>query len=275
MNEIKIKILDSGIPALLNGYMDFFNVDVHSFIIGDSVNFTPSDGETAPRGNITFNSGRENIKLKIFNDDKDIKVALVIPEQYDNIDIGNIMIYAYHGGAIKPFCMLVLTELVTKRNPSSQITDQFFKYPANRMVISITINYVNVDDIGVDYEINIETPNFANLPYFGNDFDIPLVGENPHAQFVVNSMYSLGGMPTFVTKNSENSHYFASPLFQDIASPKFGVLNSMESDYHTGDRITWVWGQTYNTPEEGFKGIVGGVAYTETENITKIGGLSY
>lgn len=275
MNEIKLKLLDTGITSLISGYVDFFNVDLHSFIIGDSVNFTPDTGETSPRGNITFTGGRENLKLKISNEDKDLKVSLTIPEEYNEIKIGNIVLYTYQGGTIKPFCMLVLTELVIKRNPSSLITDQFFKYPANRMVISISITYVDVDSIGVDYTINVETPNFANLPYFGNDFQIPVVEENPHPQFVVNQMLSLGGYPTFVSKNIENTHYFASPVFQDIGSPKFGILNSLRSDYHEDLRVTWVWGQTYTTPEEGFRGVVGGTAYTETENITKIGGLSY
>lgn len=275
MNEIKIKLLDYGIPSLIGGYVDFFNVDLTSFLIGDSVNFIPESSETMPRGNITFNGTKDLMKLKLFDDNKSIKVSCIIPEQYDEIDVGNIVLYSYKNGVNRPFCMLVLNEVVTKRNPSSQITDQFNKYPGNRLIINVTIAYVDVDNLDVDYTIEVMDPSFANLPYFGDDFDIPLVHENPHSQFVVNEMFSLGKLPAFVTKNATNDAYFASPVFQNIASPKFGILNSFNADFHGNDRITWVWGQTYDTPEEGFRGIIGGISYEDTANLVVIGGLSY
>lgn len=275
MNEIKIKLLDSGIASLINGYIDFFNVQLKAFIVGDAVNFVPDVHETMPRGNITFSGNTDLLKVKLLDNNKSIKVTCIIPEQYDNIDIGNIVLYSYYNNTNTPFCMLVLSEVITKRNPTSQITDQFYKQPGNRLVVNITISYIDIDNVTVDYEINVMNPTFANLPYFGDDFDIPLTHENPHSQFVVNEMFSLGKLPAFVTKSSDNQHYFASPIFQNIASPKFGILNSFNADFYNNERITWVWGQTYDTPDEGFKGVVGGISYEDTSNLTVIGGLSY
>lgn len=276
MNQIKLKLLDSGIPSLINGYVDFFNINIHSFLIGDAVNFIPSSNETAPHGNITYTGNKSHIKYKLFDDDKSLKISLVIPEEYDEIVIGNIVLYSWYGGSLKAFAMLVLSEPVTKRNPTSNITDEHYKYPGNRLSVNLSINYVDINDAQLDYEFVVMTPNYANLPYFPEDTALPLPEENPHAQFIVNEMHALAKRPAFVTKTSDNLNYFATPLFQNIDGPKFGILNSFESDYYAEDRITWIWGQTYTTPNTGFKSIVGGIPYTDDDSdAVTLGGLAY
>ena len=276
MAEIKTTLLNSGIPYLLQSNVDFFGVDLDSFRIGDAFGFEVDPDEVSPRGNITYTGARDSLKLKTFNDGKSLRLSLLIPEQYNEVNIGNIVVYALYKGVIKPFVSLVLSELIIKRNPSTEITDQNYKYPANRLVINITISYFSDAGINTDYTINIITPNYANLPYFGKDTDVPLVSENPYSQFIVNEMEALGGLPAFVTKDQDTNSYFASPMFQNIASPKFGVLNSFKSDLHDGSRVTWVWGQTYETPDDSYRGIIGGMSYEDTgEDYLIIGGLSY
>jgi hypothetical protein len=275
-SNVVVTFLNSGIPALLQSSTDFFGVSLDSFIIGDSYGFTVDPAESAPRGTITYTGARDSLQLKLFDDDESMKVSLIIPEQYNNIRIGNIVVYALYRGEIKPFVSIVLPELVIKTNPSSQITDQNFKYPGNRLVIGITVRYVDSSEITSDFTINVVIPNYANIPYFGKDKDIPSTMENPHSTFIVNEMDALGGMPGLVTKSADGSGYYASPLFQNIASPKFGVLNSFGADILAGDRIVWIWGQSYATADASFRGTVGGLAYADDDTNTAIlGGLSY
>lgn len=275
-DQIKVVFLNSGIPSLLKQSTSFFNVNLHSFIIGNQADFDVNPNESVPRGLITYNGDSASMKLNFFDDNKSMKVSLIIPEQHDNISIGNIIIYALDKGIPKPFVSIVLPKVVIKRNPSTEITDRNFKYPGNRLVIGITVRYVSETEIDTEYTINIVQPNFANLPFFGKDEHVPLVAENPYPQFVVNRMESLGNLPAFVTKDANSNNYFASPLFQNIASSKFGILNSFGADFHDGDRVIHAWGQLYTTNDGNFRGILGKMEYhDDTEDFVIIGGLSY
>ena len=275
-NKIKIKILDEGVPSLAGGYVDLLNFQPQRFVIGDEAGFEPTSSESMVRGNVTYVGFKGNIKFKSMDSGKSLKIMLTLPEDVDDVDIGNVLLYTYYKGEVKPAVMLVLSEIITKSNPTSDITDRHYKFPGNRLVINITINYVNVDSITADYSVTVLTPNFANLPYIGTDLEVPLPAENPHSQFVVNEMRSLGNIPTFVTKNSDNTAYFAAPLFQNVAISKFGVLNGFDSDTMGDSRVIHIWGQLYTTPDHGFDGIIGGLLYTDdVTDAVIIGGEPY
>jgi len=275
-NQVKVKILNEGAPSIVGGYVDLLNFQPENFLIGDTAGFDPLATETQPRGNVTYIGHKSNVKFKTVDSDKSLKIMLVIPEEANDIVIGNIMLYSYLNGSIKPTVMIVFSEQVIKHNPTSDITDRLYKYPGNRMVINISVTYVDIDKYDADYSFTVLTPNFANLPFFGLDADVPNAPENPHSQFVVNEMETLGNLPAFITKDTDNDKYFASPLFQNVASPKFGVLNGFDSDLVEGNRVRWIWGQLYTTNNDHFNGTVGGISYeADTTNAIVLGGLSY
>ena len=275
-NDVKVKVLDGGLPSLIGGYVDLVNFQPEYFLIGNEAGFTPLATETNIRGSLTFSGNRGDVKFKTVDDNKTLKILMTIPENVDNLVIGNIVLYSHYQGSIRPVVMIVFNEPVIKRNPTSEITDNFYKYPGNRMTINISVTYVDIDKYDTDYTFTVLTPNFANIPYFGYDRQLPQPQENPHSQFVVNNMETLGFIPTFVTKDTNNNAYFASPLFQNVASPKFGVLNGFDADTHDSQRVRWVWGQLYRTPDEHYDTIVGGVSYeSEDSDAIVLGGLSY
>lgn len=275
-NDVKVKILDNGLPALIGSYVDLINFQPEYFLIGDAAGFTPLTTETTYRGNLSFAGSRGDVKFKTVDNNQSLKILLTIPETANNIVIGNIVLYSYYEGLVRPVAMVVFNEPILKRNPTTEITDNFYKYPGNRMVINVSISYVDIDKYDTDYSFTVLTPNFANIPYIGNDGQIPQPAENPHSQFVVNDMTTLGYIPTFVTKDQSNNSYFASPLFQNLASPKFGILNGFDADTYEGNRVRWVWGQLYKTPITSYQAVVGNVSYTsDTTDAIVIGGLSY
>lgn len=261
MSEIKITYLNQGAGTLLDRAIDLFGVDIHSFIIGDAVDFDADPNETAPRGNITFTGDKSLVKIKYLNSDKDLRISLVIPEEYNGIEVGNIVVYALHRGTIKPVISIVLPNLVKKEavfpdfEPSTS-----FKYPSTRLIISLTVKYVDQQPFD-DVTINVVSPEFSNLPFYGHSSDVPPGNLNPYQQFLINQMDMAGGVPALVTKDLANS-YWSTPLWQDINSPKYGILDGgQDGDNYEIDRTKWLWGGWFITPDAKYNGLINGGSF--------------
>lgn len=265
MSEIRIVYLNQGPGTLLDRAIDLFGVDIHSFIIGDAVDFVTNPAETAPRGNITFTGDRSLIQIKYLNNDKDLRISLVIPEEYNGMDVGNIVVYAKHRGAVVPIISIVLPNIVKKEAVFPDVEPSTnFKYPGTRLIISLTVKYVDQQPFD-DVTINVVSPEFSNLPFYGHSADVPAGNLNPYQQFIVNVLDNAGGMPGLVTKDLNDS-YWTSPLWQDIDSPKFGVLDGGSgSDGYELDRTKWLFGGWFITPDAKFTAVISGGDFTSND----------
>lgn len=270
--EVKVTILNDGIGSLLNRSIDLFGVNTEKFIIGDDYNFVPDPSETSPRGNITFIGSRDAIKSKYFDDDASLRISFIIGEDYDKVSIGNIIGYSLYRGSLRPFISIVLPSLVIKDNANPEGINLGFPYAGNRMIISVTVKYINSDEIDASYTVNIISPSYANLPSYDSDLHVPDAVDNPYEQFIVNRFVKHLTKPAFVTKD-ESNEYYASPLFQNINSPKYGILDGGDT---SNDRIKWIWGGMYSWPKAWFNGSYGGSNYTSVAAQTIVlGGSTY
>lgn len=273
MAKLKIKFL--GGESALNGMATaLFGIQFRNFIIGDSAGFEPTGNETSAQGAVTFIGGHEDIKVKLFDQDRSARISMLLAGNHDNVVIGNVVLFAHTSQGVKPMLIMALPEKVYKQNTASDILAQGFPYPETRLILSVTIKYINANEIETSYTVDIITPEVANLPFFGSDEELPIGSANPWAQFIVNSSAFVGGVPALVTKDADDN-YFSSPLFQNLASPKYGIL---DGGYRQGqDRDVWIWGMRFVTPTVSFNGIYGGVGFDSPniDNLPVLGGSSF
>lgn len=270
MSNILITKLNRGAGTLLERAIDLFGVDIHSFVIGDAFDFVPDPSESAPRGQITFTGDRSLVKVKYFDNDMSMRISMVIPEDYNNVRIGNVVAYAFSQGQIVPILSIVLPNIVTKTSAFPELEPEVkFKYPSSRLVISAVVQYVEETPFD-QVTINLISPEFSNLHFYGHSNDIPLGGVNPHQQFILNQMDGAGATPAFVTKDADDS-YWTTPLWQDLNSPKFGIIDGgVHGQGYDEPRMKWLWGGMFSTDNTEFGGMIGGgdLASNDPESIT-------
>lgn len=270
MDDIKVTFLNSGVGALLNRSIDLFGVNTELFKIGDEANFTVSPSETEPRGNLTFTGTSDAIKSKYFDNDRSLRLSFSIAEAFESLIIGNIVVYSLYRGVLKPFLSIVFPEVIFKENSGTEGVNPDFPYAGNRLIVGITVKYIEADELTASYTVNIVSPNYANIISFESDLAVPDPIDNPHDQFIVNRMDVINGTPTFVAKGADNE-YYSSPLFMNLGSPKYGIIDS-----DTTQRAHWIWGGGYHYKEEWYNGIYGGSNYTSVgDQIIILGGESY
>lgn len=268
---IKIRFIKSGIGTMIGSSIDLFGTEIDSFAVGDLAGFEPRETEETPRGEITYRGSRNTIKIKFDKEEATLKISMVIPENVNDLKIGNIMVYANSSTEVVPIILMTLPRQIVKQNVSNDLTNLGFLYPGTRMVISVSVKYVDANEAGVSASITAAVPTYTNIPFFGSDSDLPVGDANPWQQFILNSFGAMGGSPTFVTKE-ENNQYYATPLFQDIKHPKYGVIVGGQSM----ERVNWIFGGLYSNGSELYTGNIGGMSYdNSSEQATVVGGQSY
>lgn len=275
---VKSVILDEGatlINGALTGYSRFAP---HSFKIGDQAGFTPVATDSDVSGSTVFVGNSNYIHAKAV-DSNTVQYTMVVPEGEGPFDVGNIVMFAA-SLTNEPLAIVkcVLPFTIPKKVSDPNLSNGSpFPKPGGRLIISVTLSHRIVGDVGdTNITVQVLAPSFASMPYYPDELSVPPVLTQPWNQFVLHNHTQIG-TPALVTKRADQS-YWAMPVFQNLRHPKFGhIVGGHVGDGYQTDQHAWVWGHKYSTPNNRYKGQIGGHGY---QNLTvyeprTIGGAPY
>lgn len=275
--EVKAVILDAGLPLVngtLTGYSRFA---AHSFELGSGAGYTPLRTDVQVNGTKVHTGPASMISTRVINDNT-VRYSLTIPEGDGPFSFGSIVLFANNFDGTKlPFLEAALPFAVPKifSDPNVNNASPYPK-PGSRMVISFFVSHNALDD-STSVSVTVQAPAFSNLPFFGDETELPPPAAQPWNQFVLHN-HTLTGSPAIVSKREDQS-YWGLPLLHNVQSPKFGVFTGGASgDSYATDQRGFVWGHFYTTNNDKYKGVIGGMGYV-TANLSSepsvVGGAQY
>lgn len=275
MSDVKAVLLNSGKNLITGNLTGFTALGPTEFRIGNQAGFVPLKTETGPRGAMVFAGKSGLIQSRRLAEDT-VRYTMTITEKYGPFDIGNIVMYASHAdGMQRALFMVVLPFKVAKKvaDPDAGSANPF-PTPGSRFTINVTIKHsIEADDIIVE----VIDPQFSSLPYFDTQFSVPPSITNPYATFVIHNDTRVN-TPVLATKRGTGD-YWGIPFFQNLRSPKFGVIDGGEmGDDHKEDQGSFAWGYFYLTPNDLLDGKIGGTGYIQDNDlgyVDVVGGVPY
>jgi hypothetical protein len=119
------------------------------------------------------------------------------------------------------------------------------KYPSNppltigdRLVFNMEAKYVNIQQA---FTLDIVTPEYASLPNYGNEFDLPAPSNAVYQQSVLQNL-TLTGAPATAVRRVVDNVWYVNPFYQRLDDPDYGTL----SGGVVGDGYTPFLGAIYN-----------------------------
>ena len=275
--EAKAVILDAGLPLVngtLTGYSRFA---AHSFKLGSGAGYEPLKSDTQVNGTLVYTGAASLITTRVINSNT-VRYTLTIPEDAGPFNFGSIVLFANaFDGIPLPFLEAALPFTIPKIAADPNISNATpFPLPGTRMVISFFVSHNTVTD-STDVQVTVQAPSISNLPFYDDETVLPPPSAQPWNQFVLHN-HTLAGAPALVTKRADNT-YWGLPLYQNVQSPRFGIIDGgVSGDGYQTDQRGYVWGHFYTTPNNAYKGVIGGMGYV-TANLTSepavIGGQGY
>lgn len=272
MSDVKASLLNSGKKLISASLTGVSLVTPHSFKIGDLAAFEPDAADVNPRGSIVFTAGIGLIQFRQVADDT-VRYTMTLPESVGPFDVGNIVLYGtLVNNTPTPLVSVVLPFKYKKIVSEGSSNFGGIPKPGSRFVINITIKH-NVESSQVS--VTVETPTFSSLAFFQNNYDIPVASGNPFKQFVIHEDTRVG-TPSLVMKRNDGS-YHAIPFWKRLNDANFNVFSGgVVGDGYKPD-IPELFGNYYLTPEDKYKGSIGGGLYTQDQNqfAGDVGGADY
>lgn len=275
--EVKAVIKTEGQALIGGAHSGYSRFAPHSFKLGSGFGYTPVMGGNAPNGTVVFTGDASMMSVKLITANT-VRYTLTVPEGVGPFDFGSVVLYANaFDGTPLAFLEAALPFSIPKVVADPNLSNATpFPKPGSRLVISFFHSWNPVtDDSSVT--VVVQAPAYANIPKFDSDANLPAPSLNPWEQFVLDN-HSLTGSPAIVTKRSDGS-YWGLPLEQNVMSPRFGVLSGgFSGDGYVNDQRGYAWGHKYTTPNDAYKGQVGGMGYTtgvSSPEPTVLGGAGY
>lgn len=278
MAKAKVKLLEGGRRQILSAAAGFASFAPHSFKVGDLAGFIDASAtETLPRGDIVFTGDAYLMQARL-QDEGAVKYTMMLPEGAGPFNVGNIVMYTVAVGQQPvPYAMIILPFRINKKLSEYDIGPNGMPNPGNRMMISLTVKHRvhDVDDVD-NIIVEVIAPEYANLPYFDRETNLPSPSLNPWSQFIVQRA-ALTGQPALATKG-DDERYWIMPFFKDIRHPKYNVMSGgISGDGYKETEYGWLWSHRYTTPEGQYKGSIGGYSYTSigVAALNRVGGVPY
>lgn len=274
MADVTAILLREGRRLLSGALAGMTGVGPTHFRVGPTAGFTPQDTDTDVRGGLAFEGKSGLIQIRMVAVDT-VRYTMIITEAFGPFDIGNIVMYASNGDDnALPMFEVVLPFAVKKTRGDPDLNNATpFPSPGNRFTINVTIKH-SLD--GDDINIEVINPEFASLPVFDTQLNIPPAAINPWQQFVVHNDTRVNS-PVVVSKD-EAGQYWGIPFWQNLRSPKFGVIDGgVSGDNHLEEQGAFLWGYFYLTPNILLTGTLGSTGYIQDNDsyVGNIGGASY
>lgn len=272
MADVKAVLLQTGKNLFSAALSGVSLVTPHSFKIGDMAGFTPDSADTAPRGNNVFSAGIGLIQFRQIASDT-VRYTMTLPESVGPFDVGNVVMYGtLVDNSPVPLVSVVLPFKYNKVVATGSSNQGGVPTPGSRFVINVTIKH-SLDSQLVS--VTITTPIFSSLGFFEDQFTIPASSGNPWNQFVIHNDTRLD-TPSLIMKRTDGA-YFGIPFWKRANDPKFNVFSGgVIGDNYKAD-IPVFFGNYYLTPEDKYRGDIGGGAYTQDDNqfAGDVGGATY
>lgn len=272
MADVKAVLLQTGKNLFSAALSGVSLVTPHSFKIGDMAGFTPDSADTAPRGNNVFSAGIGLIQFRQIAADT-VRYTMTLPESVGPFDVGNVVMYGtLVDNSPVPLVSVVLPFKYNKVIATGSSNQGGVPTPGSRFVINVTIKH-SLDSQLVS--VTITTPLFSSLGFFEDQFTIPASSGNPWNQFVIHNDTRLD-TPSLIMKRTDGA-YFGIPFWKRANDPKFNVFSGgVIGDNYKSD-IPVFFGNYYLTPEDKYRGDIGGGSYTQDDNqfAGDVGGATY
>lgn len=272
MSTLDAKILTEGKSVISDALLGITPAKPHEFRVGDEFGFDPDSNDTAVRGTEVFLGNAAAISSNRLAEDT-VRYVCTISEQHGPFTVGNIVLYMVDNlNRIVPFISVVLPVPVTKLNSDPTATASGFQVPGSRLVFNITLKHSDEIEIA---SVDIVTPNYAQLPTFETEADVP-AGASLTFKNAVISYHTVEQRPVLMTVDG-NGIRWGMPYYQQINDPDFGHLDggdaSFEHQFYDGIEI--LFGYFYLTPESVFTyPVIGGGSYAE-DPVNSLGNATY
>lgn len=275
--EVRSVLKSEGDALIGGGFSGYSRFAPYGFKLGSGFAYTPTRDGNQPNGTIVYEGGPGMITSKMVSLNS-VRYTLTVPEGVGPFDFGSVVLYmnAFDGTPLA-FLEASFPYAIPKVISDPGISNASpFPKPGSRVVISFFHTWNPLTDESA-ITVQLLPAAYANIPKFDSDVNLPAPAVNPWEQFVIDN-HSLTGSPAIVAKRSDGS-YWGLPLEQNVMSPKFGVLSGGHAkDGYVNDQRGYAWGHKYTTPNDAYKGQVGGMSYTtviSSPEAQVIGGASY
>lgn len=274
MPVLDAKILTAGKAAISDALLGVNPALPHSFIIGDSFGFEPTDDMLTVAGTKVFTGDATAISATRISEDT-VRYVCSLSETHGPFQIGNLILnMSSLASGVTPFIAVVLPVPIQKQQSDPTFTDQGFQVPGSRVAINIEIKHTEEIEIA---NVTVITPNYSSLPTFETELDVPEGAALTFKQAVI-SYHSAVRMPVLMTVDANNVRW-GMPFTQGINHPYFGHLDGgTDGEGYGGDPSEIIFGYYYLTPEATFtypsiggadytgltSGVVGGASYDDT-----------
>ena len=271
MPVLESKILTAGKTALSNALLGIAPASAHSFNVGDTAGYEPVVSNTAITGNLVFEGLATSITSTRLSEDT-VRFVCTITESHGPFEVGNMILFmeSIEDGVV-PFIEVVLPVAITKTQSDPQLTAEGFQVPGSRLAINIELKH---SDEVIIQSVTVITPNYASMPTFETQLDVPAGAALSFRQFVI-SWHSQTRSPVLATVDG-GGIIWGIPYSQQVNDPDFGHLDGgQDGGGYGGEPDDIVFGYFYTTPEATFVSpYIGGATYTGiVSNI--VGGASY
>lgn len=275
MSDIKAVFLDSG-KRLVTGALAGFSIfSIHSFKIGDSFGFEPNKEDLQPTGTVVFTGFNGLTQTKATAEDT-VRYTIIVPEHAGPFMMGNMVIYGAHLDGVEiPFLSVVFPFSIQKIKSEPPVAGVITPpTPGSRFSINIDIKH-SLEEIE-EVTVNVVSPEYASLPFYANETQVPAPELNPWSQFIV-SYDSRTKSPVLVTRDSTGV-YWALPMQSNFKDPKLGIMDGgIQGDGLGPSPYDILSGHWYATPDDDYAGSIGGLTYTDSvsnEDLS-LGGIPY
>jgi hypothetical protein len=272
MATLNAKILTAGKLVLSNALLGITPAKIHSFKCGDTFGFTPDSNDTAPRGNLVFQTDAASISTSRLSDDT-VRYVCSITEQHGPFIVGNLVLYIQDElGNILPFISVVLPVPIQKLNSNPIVTPSGYEVPGTRLSFNVELKH---SDEVIIATVNVVTPTYGFLPSFETEAEVPIGAALNYKNFVI-SHHTVVKRPVLGTLDG-NAIRWGIPFTQQINDPNFGHLDGGDDSqpHHYYDGIEIIFGNFYTTPELNYTyPVYGGGSYTENL-VAVLGGATY
>lgn len=275
MADITTVLLSAGKRLISSSLAGFSIYSIHSFRIGSTFGYEANSEIIEPEGTTVF-TGYAGLTQSKMTEIDTVRHTIVIPEHAGPFLMGNIVLYgAIIDGAPVPFLNVIFPFAIQKIKADPQFNSGLaIPTPGSRFVINVDIKH-SLEEIE-EVTVNVVSPEYASLPFYDTEANVPAPALNPWPQFIVNYDTRLKS-PALVTKKSDGT-YWAIPLNDNFHNPKFGITDGgIHGDGLAPSPYGILSGYFYTTPDEEYAGTVGGMSYdyVYTNEDQDLGGMPY
>lgn len=258
--NVKGIILTKGKRLITSSMTGFSLFAPSKYEIGDGYGFDPDENDTGVRGTLVYTGSDLDVQARQLADDTAC-YTISVPEGVGPFNVGNIMLYGtmWNNEPVPLFSIVLPFQYYKDISDSTySVGSGHLPVPGNRLIINITIKHsLETEQITV----NILTATFSSLPFYPDENNYPPPGLNPWTAFVIHRDSRVGTPALVVTDSNHTS--WGVPCWQNIRDPSFGMLiGGFTGDDYTPDQRTFLFGQFFDTPDEVFRGTIGGTAFT-------------